>query len=418
MRRSPPITTSERHSEARPAGQKLAVVMVGLPARGKTFVARKLQGYLSWLGYHTLWVNVGDYRRSRAGARQPATYFAPDNSATREEREGFATAALGDLLDWFNKGGEVGIYDATNAERHRRDLIREQCSAAGVDVLFVEIICDDPAVIEANVRRNKLGLPDYAGMTADDAFRDFQARIAQYARAYVPVQDAEGSYVKVIDAGRQVISHRIEGYLSSRLAFFLMQIRPTERPIWLSRHGESESNLAGRIGGDAPLTERGREYAKALEAFLRARCNHLVVWTSALQRTVATARLMGFEANALRGLNEIDAGVCDGLTYAEIKERMPDEFKARADNKFRYRYPRGESYADVIQRLEPVIVELEGLRSPVLIVGHQAVLRALYGYLMGKPQDECPYLSVPLHTVIQLTPTETGYDEQRFTLLN
>src|SRR5437867_3932275 len=133
MRRSPPITTSERHSEARPAGQKLAVVMVGLPARGKTFVARKLQGYLSWLGYHTLWVNVGDYRRSRAGARQPATYFAPDNSATREEREGFATAALNDLLDWFNKGGEVGIYDATNAERPRRDLIRQQCSAAGVD---------------------------------------------------------------------------------------------------------------------------------------------------------------------------------------------------------------------------------------------------------------------------------------------
>ena len=95
---------------------------------------------------------------------------------------------------------------------------------------------------------------------------------------------------------------------------------------------------------------------------------------------------------------------------------MPDEFAARAANKFRYRYPRGESYADVIQRLEPVIVELEGLRSPVLIVGHQAVLRALYGYLMGKPQDECPYLSVPLHTVIQLTPTETGYDEQRFPL--
>ena len=416
MLRSPPITTNERQSEARPAGQKLAVVMVGLPARGKTFVARKLQGYLSWLGYRTLWVNVGDYRRSRAGARQPAAYFAPDNNATREEREGFATAALNDLLDWFNKGGEVGIYDATNAERPRRDLIRQQCSAAGVDVLFVEIICDDAALIEANVRRNKLGLPDYAGMTADEAFRDFQARIEQYARTYLPVQDDEGSYVKVIDAGRQVISHRIEGYLSSRLAFFLMQIRPTERPIWLSRHGESESNLVDRIGGDAPLTERGRKYAKTLEAFVRARCNHLVVWTSALQRTVATARLIGFEPNALRALNEIDAGVCDGLTYEEIKQRMPDEFAARAANKFRYRYPRGESYADVIQRLEPVIVELEGLRSPVLIVGHQAVLRALYGYLMGKPQDECPYLSVPLHTVIQLTPTETGYDEQRFPL--
>src|SRR5262245_60400027 len=197
------------------AGQKLAVVMVGLPARGKTFVARKLQRYLAWLGYRTLWVNVGDYRRARAGAQQPAAYFAPDNTATRGEREGFATAALDDLLDWFEKGGEVGIYDATNAERLRRSVIRQRCAAAAVPVLFVETICDDPRVVEANIRRNKLGLPDYAGMGADEAFRDFQARIAQYARAYVPVADDEGSYVKLVDAGRQVISSRIDDYLSS-----------------------------------------------------------------------------------------------------------------------------------------------------------------------------------------------------------
>ena len=46
------------------AGQKLAVVMVGLPARGKTFVARKLQRYLSWLGYRTLppHTDRGDHR--------------------------------------------------------------------------------------------------------------------------------------------------------------------------------------------------------------------------------------------------------------------------------------------------------------------------------------------------------------------
>src|SRR5438132_7917032 len=113
----------------RPGAQKLAVVMVGLPRRGKTFVARKLQGYLSWLGYRTLSVNIGDYRRARAGAKQPASYFAPDNSTTRGEREGFAMVALYDFLDWFNSGGEVGIYDATNAERQRRDTIREALSA-------------------------------------------------------------------------------------------------------------------------------------------------------------------------------------------------------------------------------------------------------------------------------------------------
>jgi broad specificity phosphatase PhoE/predicted kinase len=399
-----------------PAGQKLAVVMVGLPARGKTFVARKLQRYVSWLGYRTLWVNVGDYRRERAGAKQSAAYFAPDNEATRGEREGFAKAALDDLLNWFARGGEIGIYDATNTERQRRDFIRRSCAEAGVNVMFVEIICDDPAIIEANVRSIKVTLPDYAGMSREDGFRDFLARISQYERTYVPVEDDEGSYVKVIDAGRQVISNRIEGYLPSRLAIFLMQIRPTERVIWLSRHGESESNLTGRIGGDAPLTVRGREYALKLAAFVRERSTAPVVWTSTLQRTVATGQLIGFPAQNFRNLDEIDVGICDSLTYEEIKAQMPEEFFARARDKFRYRYPRGESYADVIQRLEAVIVELERQQFPVLIVAHQAVLRALYGYLMGRPQDECPYLEVPLHTVIQLTPIETGYDEARFRL--
>jgi broad specificity phosphatase PhoE/predicted kinase len=397
-------------------GQKLALVMVGLPARGKTFVARKVQRYLSWLGYRTLGVNVGDYRRARAGAKQPAAYFAPDNTETRGEREEFAMAALDDLLDWFAGGGEVGIYDATNAERRRRNKIRRRCAEAGVSVLFVETICDDPAIVDANVRRNKLGLPDYAGIRADEALRDFHARIAQYARSYTPVADDEGSYVKLVDAGRQVISSRIEGYLPSRLAFFLMQIKPTHRPIWLSRHGESEFNVAGRIGGDVPLTERGREYAGRLADFVHARTARPVVWTSTLERAVATTAPVGPEPRTWRALDEIDAGICDGFTYEEIRARMPDEFAARAKDKFRYRYPRGESYADVVQRLEPVIVELERQPLPVLIVAHQAVIRVLYGYLMGKPQDECPYLTVPLHTVIELTPTEYDYREARFPL--
>jgi broad specificity phosphatase PhoE/predicted kinase len=400
-----------------PGNQKLALVMVGLPARGKTFVARKLQRYLSWLGHRTLWVNVGDYRRARAGAKQPADYFAPDNAATREERDGFAMAALDDLLDWFAKGGQVGIYDATNTERSRRDVIRQRCANAGVKVLFVETICDDQSVIDATVRNNKLGLPDYAGIDPDAAFRDFHARIAQYARTYEPVTDSEGSYVQLVDAGRQVITNRIEGYLSSRLVFFLMQIRPTDRPIWLTRHGESEFNVLGRIGGDPPLTARGEEYARALGEFIRPRGHVPIIWSSTLQRTVATGRGLGTEPFPWRALDEIDAGVCDGMTYLEIKAGMPEEFAQRASDKFRYRYPRGESYSDVIQRLEPVIVELERQRSPVLIIAHQAVLRALYGYLMGKPQDECPYLEIPLHTVIELSPTEYGYDEARFPLL-
>jgi broad specificity phosphatase PhoE len=59
------------------------------------------------------------------------------------------------------------------------------------------------------------------------------------------------------------------------------------------------------------------------------------------------------------------------MTYAEIKERFPRETKLRKEDKLSYRYPRGESYLDVLQRLEPLIQEIERHRESLLIVGHQ-----------------------------------------------
>ena len=49
------------------------------------------------------------------------------------------------------------------------------------------------------------------------------------------------------------------------------------------------------------------------------------------------------------------------------------------------RYPSGESYMDVIQRLEPVVIEIERERECVCVVAHQAILRAIYGYFTKTP---------------------------------
>ena len=50
-----------------------------------------------------------------------------------------------------------------------------------------------------------------------------------------------------------------------------------------------------------------------------------------------------------------------------------------------YRYPSGESYMDVVQRLEPVVIEIERERECVCVCAHQAILRALYGYFTKTP---------------------------------
>jgi hypothetical protein len=242
-------------------------------------------------------------------------------------------------------------------------------------LVFIESICNDEATIRANVRETKLKSPDYKDMPEAVAVGDFLRRIAHYTTVYQPLGGADGSeddipYIKLIDVGRQIIANRINGYLNSRVMFFLSNLHITPRPIWLTRHGESEYNVQGRIGGDSLLSPRGQAYALRLAAFMNKLYppgqTELVVWTSTLRRTMMTGAPLGREIVTWKALDEIDAGICDGMTYEAIAATMPEEYASRAANKFTYRYPRGESYQDIVHRLEPVIIELMRQKTPVL----------------------------------------------------
>jgi broad specificity phosphatase PhoE len=403
----------------RESRRKYVLAMVGLPARGKSYTARKLARYLRWLGYPTRVFNAGELRRTKLGTGHRAEFFDPDNAEGQRALEAIANEAFDELLRWLEReDSRVGIFDATNITRARRERIRKRCALAGFESVFVEVINDDPEAIAENVRAAKLSSPDYEGADPDEAERDFHRRIAHYARGYVSLGDDEGSYVKLIDRHRKVITHRIDGWIPARMVAFLTNLRIIEKPVLIARHGESTFNEAGRIGGDAPLSERGREFARQLARYvdLRFGGSELQVWTSRLRRAVETAAPLGRELREWSSLGEINAGICDGLTYEEIRKLYPDEYAARARDKLRYRYPRGESYLDVIQRLDRVIVELERQQVPVLVIGHQAVLRALYAYFADVEAEQIPFLTIPLHTVIELVPRAYDCAEQRVVL--
>jgi bisphosphoglycerate-dependent phosphoglycerate mutase len=106
-----------------------------------------------------------------------------------------------------------------------------------------------------------------------------------------------------------------------------------------------------------------------------------------------------------------------GMTYKEIETTMEEEFHARQKDKLRYRYPRGESYEDLIRRVEPVIMELERSTRPVLIIGHQAVLRCLLAYLCETVLEELPHADVPIHTIMKVTPHAYGTRIEKFPIL-
>lgn len=130
-------------------------------------------------------------------------------------------------------------------------------------------------VLERNFRL-KLSGPDYKNKDPSKALSDFRHRVANYEKAYDTVGDWEEEhdiqYCKLVNVGKKVIAHNISGYLSGQCIFYLMNfnlagkvecvsslrimtyVDCTERQIFVTRHGESEDNRTGRIGGDAPVS--------------------------------------------------------------------------------------------------------------------------------------------------------------------
>ncbi|CCI39611.1 unnamed protein product [Albugo candida] len=405
---------SDKQTRNRSAG-KLMLFLVGLPGRGKTFIGHILARHLTWMGHQSKVFNAGEYRRKIVGSNINHAFWDPQNEEMYQKRLEIINCCLEDAISELNhEECHCVIFDATNATVERRNILRDQVAQKTTcEMLFIESVCDSVELLKTTINDMKLNSADYASQTLEEAAVDYYHRIAHYQDSYESMNaDKEDvPFIKVIDVGRQIFCNQVYGYLQSRIMFLLANLQLRPRPIWLTRHGESMFNTQKRIGGDSPLSPLGLQYAMQLDRFINTYYptpnTNLSVWTSTMLRTGMTVERIAARGRAVvkwKQLDEIDAGICDGMTYEQVAEEMPEEYLARKNNKLHYRYPRGESYQDVIHRLEPVITELMRMDQPVLIVAHQAILRVLYAYLTNKDPSECPTINIPLHVVIQVTP--------------
>jgi 6-phosphofructo-2-kinase/fructose-2,6-biphosphatase 2 len=391
----------------------LCVVIVGLPARGKSFISQKIVRYLSWLSIPTESFNCSAnlLKILQESNMNSNDLFGSNYSSDNEILQRTRKITLNQILDWFDKNITncgVAIYDGINATKHEREIIDKTLNSHNINTVFLESYCDDESIINLNIRDIETTSPEYStSKSLQDTINSVSNKIEFYQNAYETLttsQESDLSFIKLINFSSQIVLNQIDSYLKSRIVYYIMNLHVKNRYIWLSRHGESQYNLEGKIGGDASLSERGEKYAyKLVELVNKYIPNHdkLEVWTSTLTRTQQTAQFLPYPQKQWKALDELDAGSCDGLTYDEIAEQFPEDFKARDDNKFEYRYPGGESYRDVITRLEPIIMALENQEN-VLVITHQAVLRCIYAYFMNVHQEESPWMSIPLHTLIRL----------------
>ncbi|MDY0389440.1 bifunctional nucleoside/nucleotide kinase/histidine phosphatase family protein [Desulfobulbus oligotrophicus] len=380
--------------------RKLVIVMMGLPARGKSTMARKLGRTLELDGVRVRIFNNGELRRRLDSGTDTssAAFFSPANIQGVEMRERIAQMNIEAAQTFFSEGGEVAIMDASNVTRRRRQHVAD--SFPGVPLCYIECLNADEEALEANLER-KVRLKEFQHLTHDQALESFIQRIRSYESIYEPL-DAETNRI-VVDSFESCI---LQEHITDVLPYYdrIRDILTTRvvRNLFLVRHGETLFNQEDRIGGDSDLTGKGREQANALaEHFATVRIP--IIFTSNYKRTLQTATPIAERQHpcsiiALPEFNEIYAGQCEGMTYEEVRQQMPDVAKERGRNKYSYVYPDGEGYMTMEERvlrgLKKVFF-LNNYSENIMIVGHRAVNRVILSCFLSRQEEEIPYIYMP-----------------------
>lgn len=388
---------------------KLYVAMVGLPARGKSTLAKRICSGLEQQGIRAALFNNGALRRTHLGSESASPdFFDPLNEKAMEQRRELSLRNMERARMWLDHEGDVAIIDATNGTVPQRQNLMSVLNDH--PMLFVECVNEDPLLLDASIRR-KTRLPEFAHMSESEALASFRKRLSYYESVYTPVK-TERCWMRVDAVDSCILAEAPSNDLPYYAAIRDIVVSHWVQHLYLVRHGETEYNLEGRLGGDPALTPKGLRQAECLaEHFKRV---HLpCIFTSTKSRSLCTAApLLAERPNcatmALAEFDEIDAGLCEGMRYADVRNGMPLEYAARAANKYGYVYPRGESYAMLKQRVA------RGLRralflageGTLMIVGHQAINRTILSLFLFQRPADVPYTFIPQNQYYHITITQ------------
>ncbi|MEV7183402.1 bifunctional RNase H/acid phosphatase [Kitasatospora sp. NPDC093102] len=165
----------------------------------------------------------------------------------------------------------------------------------------------------------------------------------------------------------------------------------------LLRHGETpltpEKRFSGSGGSDPELSDKGRWQAERAAEALAARGSVQAVVASPMRRTRQTAETvaarLGLEVRYEDGLREVDFGDWEGLTFAEVRERYPDDLTAWLGSAKARPTGSGESFATLTHRAgiarDKILARYAG--KTVLVVSHVSPIKTLVRLALGAPPD-------------------------------
>jgi alpha-ribazole phosphatase len=184
-----------------------------------------------------------------------------------------------------------------------------------------------------------------------------------------------------------------------RLASLAQGAPPAATRLYLVRHGRVADGHTDRYHGnnDIGLSLEGERQLTDLAHHLKSVPLAAVYATPLMRTQDGAARLCtgrDIEPRVIPEFREIHFGVWEGLTFAEISERYPEELSARIQDIKNFRIPEGESLLEVqnraVPRLKTLVAEHPG--QSLALVAHAGVNRVIL----------CDALSLPLENIFRL----------------
>jgi broad specificity phosphatase PhoE len=161
--------------------------------------------------------------------------------------------------------------------------------------------------------------------------------------------------------------------------------------IFIVRHGQTEWNRDERFRGrvDIPLNDTGQTQARQAARHLASERGAAAIYSSPLQRAIATAApiadCFNLPVQIEEGLNDLDFGDWQGLRPSEVAERWPDLARRYDLAPHTVTFPGGEDLAALWARASATLNQV-ARRHPdgtVVLVSHKVVCKALILVALG-----------------------------------
>jgi broad specificity phosphatase PhoE len=160
----------------------------------------------------------------------------------------------------------------------------------------------------------------------------------------------------------------------------------------LVRHGQPAEEMRGRCYGrlDVGLSATGQLQAERAARFL-AEAPLLRIYVSprmrALESAAPLAELKGMAVDTEVSFREIDFGLFEGLTYEEAERRYPEVYAEWMAHPTRVRFPQGESYPEMRERVRAAgrMLRTRHAGETFVLVSHGGVNRTLLAEALGMP---------------------------------